>query len=109
MNSETRSTKTPPLLLGAALLFWGWQTGLLIPAAIMAVVLEAARGIKLRWDFSNEDFTRIWGFCSVVLLAAAVYAFTSTEAPSDFHGFFENPNPVTERNVGTASARTAMT
>lgn len=100
--------KTPPLLLGATLLFWGWQTGLLIPGALMGVILEAPRWIKLRWDFSNEDFTRVWVFCSVVLLAAAIYAFTSTEAPSDLHGFLQNPNAVTEHNAGVASARTAM-
>src|ERR1044071_5775391 len=100
--------KTPPLLLGATLLFWGWQTGLLIPGALMGVILEAPRWIKLRWDFSNEDFTRVWVFCSVVLLAAAIYAFTSTETPSDLHGFLQNPNAVTEHNAGVASARTAM-
>ena len=34
--------KTPPLLLAAALLFWGWQTELLLFAIIMAAILEGA-------------------------------------------------------------------
>jgi hypothetical protein len=101
--------KTPPLLLGATLLFWGWQTGLLIPAVVMAVILEGARWIKSRWEFSNEDFTRIWIFCSVALLAAAVYAFSSTERHSDIHGIFESSNVAPEHSAGTASARAAMT
>jgi len=75
----------------------------------MACLLEGARLIKLRWDFSNEDFTRIWVFCTVALLAAAVYAFSSNEAPTDFHGFFESPSVATERNMGASSARAAMT
>jgi hypothetical protein len=97
------------MLLGAALLFWGWQTGLLLPSAIMAIVLEGARWLKVRWEFSNDDFVRIWTFCTVVLLAAAIYAFTSSSGPSDFRGFFENPNAMTQRNAGTATARAAMT
>src|ERR1051326_1064126 len=100
--------KTPPMLLGTTLLFWGWQTGLLIPGVVMAISLEGARWVKIRWEFSNEDFVRIWTFCTVVLLAAAIYAFTSSTGPSDLRGFFENPNALTQRNAGTATARAAM-
>ncbi len=99
--------KTPPLLLGATLLFWGWQTGYLIPGLVMATVLEGSRVIKARWEFSDEDFTRIWTFCTLVFLAAAVYSFTSNEGPSGFRGFFENPNFFTQRNASAATARTA--
>ena len=31
--------RTPPFLLGVALLFWGWQAGFLMWAALMALVL----------------------------------------------------------------------
>ena len=98
--------KTPSLLLGAGLLFWGWQTGHLIEGAAMAAVLEGAQLVKARWDFTDEDFRRIWTFCALLLLAAALYAFTSTGGPGDFRGFFQNPNPGTGRNVSNASART---
>jgi protein-glutamine gamma-glutamyltransferase len=98
--------KTPPLLLGAGLLFWGWQTGHLIEAALMASVLEGARLLKARWDFTDQDFRRIWTFCALLLLAAALYAFTSTGGPADFHNFFQNPSLATERNLGNASSRT---
>ena len=40
--------KPPPFLLGAALLFWGWQSDLLVPGIVMATVLEGARFIKGR-------------------------------------------------------------
>jgi protein-glutamine gamma-glutamyltransferase len=99
--------KPPPLLLGAALLFWGWQAGFLAVGALMAVALEGARWIEARWEFSDEDFTRIWTFCTLLFLAAAVYAFTSNEGPADFRGFFQNPNFFTQRNAGASSARTA--
>jgi protein-glutamine gamma-glutamyltransferase len=98
--------KTPPMLLGAGLLFWGWQTGHLIEGSLMASVLESARLLKARWDFTDQDFRRIWTFCALLLLAAALYAFTSNGGPADFRSFFQNPSLATERNAGNASART---
>ncbi len=35
--------KTPPFLLGATLVFWGWQTGFLVPGLVMGVALEGTR------------------------------------------------------------------
>src|SRR5437588_3134329 len=99
--------RTPPFLLGATLLFWGWQSGLLIPGAVMAAALEGARWVKNRWDVSNEDFARIWVFCSLVFLATIVYAFTANQGLGELRGLFEHPSPLATRNVGTASARTA--
>jgi hypothetical protein len=99
--------KPHPFLLGAALLFWGWQTGFLIPGVVMAVVMESPVIIKGRWEFSDDDFRRLWTFCSLLLLAALVYAFTDNRGPADFLGLFENPNYFTQRNAGTASAKTA--
>jgi len=99
--------KPPPLLLGAALLFWGWQSDLLLVGALMGVILESARLTTARWEFSDEDFSRIWTFCAVVFLGAAVYAFTSNEGPATFASLFENPNFYTQRNAGASSAKTA--
>ena len=99
--------KTPPLLLGATLVFWGWNTGYLWAGVVLGLGLEGSRLLKNRWELSDEDFSRIWTFCTLLFLASTVYAFTSNEGPSDFRGFFENPTPLTTRNAGTASARTA--
>jgi hypothetical protein len=98
--------KMPPFLLGATLLFWGWQTGLVVPALLMAMALEAPRWRQTRWELSEQDFTRVWVFCALLLLAAVLFAFTANEGPSSFRGFFQNPTPRTERNAGTTLART---
>ena len=97
--------KTPPLLLGAALCFWGWQTGYLVAGVALAAVLESARWAKVRWEFTDQDFRRIWVFCVLLLLAAAVYAFTANGGPAELRGFFQNPNFATQRTVGVTSAR----
>jgi hypothetical protein len=101
--------KTPPLLLGAALVFWGWLTGYAVAGLLMAIILEGSRLTQVRWEFSNDDFRRIWVFCTLLFLAAAVYAFTSNEGVADFRGLFQSPNFFTQRNAGTASARTLAT
>jgi hypothetical protein len=77
--TQKANGNTPPLLLLAALAFWGWQSGLLIFGIVMGVVLESSRFIKLRFEFSAVDFRRIRDFCGLLGLALVFYAFTSDE------------------------------
>ncbi|MBN2506824.1 MAG: transglutaminase domain-containing protein [Verrucomicrobia bacterium] len=91
--------KAPPLLLGAALLFWGWQSGFLPAGVGMAAVLEGARFVPLRWEWSEKDFRRVWDFCSVLFVLASLYAFTSNEGPAAVAGLLENANPARQRQA----------
>lgn len=65
--------KMPMFLLGTAVIFWGWQTGLWIIALPIAICLEAARWFPSRWDFSENDFRRIANFCLIILCGLLVY------------------------------------
>jgi hypothetical protein len=98
--------KTPPLLMGVTLLFWGWQAGFLPEAVGMAFILEGSRAIKTRWEFSDDEFTRVLTFCSVLFLAAMIFAFNSNSGPTDFGQLLQNPNATSERNAGNASTLT---
>jgi hypothetical protein len=69
--------KTPPLLLAATLLFWGWQTELLLFAIIMAIILEGARFVPFKWDFSLSELQRISDLCSIILIGMVIYLFMS--------------------------------
>jgi protein-glutamine gamma-glutamyltransferase len=71
---------TPPGLLGAALLFWGWQTGSLAVGAVMAVLLEARHLVRSRWDLSRADFNRVSDLSAVLLVLIAIYQFAGTDA-----------------------------
>jgi protein-glutamine gamma-glutamyltransferase len=106
-SQRTPAIKTPPLLLGATLLFWGWQTGFFIAGAVMAVVLESARFIRARWDLSDADFSRIWTFCTVFTLAAAVYAFSENEGPATLGGLLHGSAAAAGRFASVSSVRTA--
>lgn len=98
--------KPPPLLLGAALAFWGWQSELLIPGVAMGLIVESARLLHSRWDFSDEDFSRVWTFCSLLFLAAGVYAFNASNGPESFGSWFQNPGFRTQGSAGLSAART---
>jgi protein-glutamine gamma-glutamyltransferase len=73
------AVNTPPLLVGAALLFWGWQTGLLAVSAILACILEGARIVNQRWQFSPSDCKRIWNLSTLLFFAAFLLAFLSDD------------------------------
>ncbi len=66
--------KTPPLLIGATILLWGWQSRLFYPALVMAAVLESHRCIKIRWDFSESDIARISDLCTILLAIVVLIA-----------------------------------
>ncbi|MCG6917421.1 MAG: transglutaminase-like domain-containing protein [Deltaproteobacteria bacterium] len=70
----------PSFILAGSVIFWGWQTGLLVPAAIMAVVLASSSWLTVRWDFSTSDFNRISDLCVVLFLGMLLYAFASNRS-----------------------------
>lgn len=91
---------TPRFLLGATLLFWGWQAGCLEIAAGLAVVLEGARWLPARWDFEERDFDRFWNLCAVLFLGAAVYVLSARTGPHVLGDRLNPPNP--DANSGTS-------
>jgi protein-glutamine gamma-glutamyltransferase len=63
----------PPGLLGAAVLFWGWQTELLPLAFVIAATLESARFLPWRWHFTRSEFDRLADLSTLLFVGAAVY------------------------------------
>src|SRR5690242_5408109 len=98
--TETRPIKAPAGLLGATLLFWGWQTGFLIIGVALAVVLEGVRRVSARWDLSDDDFHRIWNFNTVLMLAAMMLALSANEGPGGFSGLLQGPALAVGAKVG---------
>ena len=69
--------KTPPLFLGVTVIFWGWQTGYLISAVLMSIVLEAASFVSFRWELSLKDFQRVADVCSLIFAGTIIYNYTA--------------------------------
>ena len=95
--------KPPPFLLLAALLFWGWQSELLLFGAIMGLVLESSRFIKARWDLTREDFRRLWNFSVLLALTLVVYVFTTNEESGGLNGLLHSSAVAAARNAGVSA------
>lgn len=65
--------KQPPFLMSVALMFWGWQTQLMIPAIILSILLESSRFFPYRWEFSITDISRISDLCTVIFIGIFAY------------------------------------
>lgn len=71
----------PPFLVGGAILFWGWATGFVWVAALMAAIIEFPRLFRLRWDFSEDDFERLWTLCCIIFLGVLAVRSFMGDAP----------------------------
>ncbi|MDH5638925.1 MAG: transglutaminase domain-containing protein [Nitrospinota bacterium] len=69
--------KPPPLLLGATAIFWGWQTGLIIPGILVAIAMEGRSLATSRLAFSLREYRMIWNLCALIALAS--FAFSLSE------------------------------
>ncbi|HTY88437.1 MAG TPA: transglutaminase domain-containing protein [Candidatus Acidoferrum sp.] len=106
-TEASRTTPAPPFLLGATLLFWGWQTGFLVVGALLALILESARRMSSRWDVTDGDFQRVWNFCVLLFLAAGIFAFGANAGPGGYGNLFHGSALTVGTRVGLSGERTA--
>ena len=80
---------TPLLLVLAALVFWGWQTGHLLIGLLAGLALESPRLIKARWSLTQADFNRLWNVCTVLWIGVGTFLLVN-EGVVSFDDFFVN-------------------
>jgi len=73
--------KTPRFLVGAAVLFWGAQTGRLALAVPAALALEAWQWTAVRWEIAPIGFQRVADVCTWTFLIVAGYLTFSLGMP----------------------------
>lgn len=81
---------TPPFLLGATLLFWGWASGLLWLGALAALAVEAPRFAHNRLHFAQADLDRVWNLCFVLFFGAFVVAFVNADGTTALTNVMDN-------------------
>lgn len=74
---EHGEVRPPPLLVGAALCLWGWQAGWPAPAAVLAVLWEAAGLVRWRLDVAEADWGRWWNLTLLLFLGTGLYLFVA--------------------------------
>lgn len=62
----------PRLLLGATLLFWGAMTGHPFIGLLVALLIESANWVRLRWDFGGQACALAWRISMSLMIIAGV-------------------------------------
>ena len=65
----------PPFLLGSALTFWGWHTGLWWLGLPLALLAELPRVFDWRWELQLRERQRTADLVSVSIVLTAVYLY----------------------------------
>lgn len=99
---------TPPLLIGAVVLFWGWQSDFLWLGALLALLLESPRWLRTRWEFAQADLDRIWNLCTLLFFGAFVVAFVSNDGMNTVNSLTANNNPASRLAAVNKSARSVI-
>lgn len=73
--------KTPPLLIGLALLLWGWMSGMLWIAVLLALLFEARWMTRAVLELSDTAITLFFDICLLIAAGAALSLFLSPDDP----------------------------
>ena len=65
--------RAPRYLIAGALLFWGWQTRMLVFALPLAALVIASGFVRKRFAFAPREFARLWDLTTLLLVGAAIY------------------------------------
>jgi len=76
----------PPLALGAALAFWGWQTHNLLAGMLLAALVEASRFTSFRLELREVDYRRVADFCTLLFAAVGALLVTTRGLPQGVVG-----------------------
>jgi len=76
MISVSRMEQPPNYLVSLTLVFWGYQSDLLVWAVVMAVLLEWRQWIDWRRQLTDAEFYQLGNFCTFVFLCIVVLSFT---------------------------------
>ncbi len=67
----------PPFTIAAALLLWGWQTGYLVFAIPMILLIETSYWVRWRWPLSHKEFNLISDFSGIGFFIVVVFIFST--------------------------------
>lgn len=84
MTAQTLKSQLVCMLITLALMLWGWQNAILLPAIIMALPLLSAHWIQWRLQLSDKNFNYIADLTSVLFFLFIVFQFTTNSAQGIF-------------------------
>ncbi|MFM2170934.1 MAG: hypothetical protein RI957_1163 [Verrucomicrobiota bacterium] len=75
------------MLLGAALIFWGWMVELPVAGLAMAFLFEGPHWLNMRWDFGEKAYVRAWSLSVTAMLLTALVLWMNGVEPETVREF----------------------
>jgi hypothetical protein len=64
------AVRFPRMLLGAALIFWGWMVDLPLAGLALAFLFEGPHWLPQRWNFGETAYVRAWSISVIAMMRA---------------------------------------
>ena len=65
----------PRYILGLSLIFWGVMTDRILSGLLLAILVESAHFLKLRWEFTEESASKAWQITTVGIAITTALIF----------------------------------
>lgn len=65
----------PRYILGVSLIFWGVMTDRVFSGLLLAILVESAHFLKLRWEFTEESAAKAWQITTVAIAITTALIF----------------------------------
>ncbi len=86
-NGSGTTVRFPRMLLGAALIFWGWMAELPVVGLGLAFLFEGPHWLPMRWDFGEKAYVRAWSLSVMAMLVTAFVLWMNGVEPETVREF----------------------
>jgi protein-glutamine gamma-glutamyltransferase len=87
MHEPATRMRFPRMLLGAALIFWGWMVELPLLGLALAFLFEGPHWLSWRWDFGEKAYVRAWSLSVTAMVLTAFVLWLNGVEPQTVREF----------------------
>ena len=87
ISQAATARRFPRMLLGAALIFWGWMVDLPLVGLGLAFLFEGPHWFSLRWNFGEKAYVRAWSLSVIAMMLTAFVLWMNGVEPETVRDF----------------------
>ncbi len=86
-TANASAVRFPRMLLGAALIFWGWMVDLPLAGLALAFLFEGPHWLPQRWNFGETAYVRAWSISVISMMLTAFVLWMNGVEPETVREF----------------------